>query len=80
MAGRYNYAVSNQLILEWTNRNLPVGRRLKPISLVAEQPAACLIRNTPELPTGKILRTLVQMRLSGEIQQIIDHYTAPTPP
>ncbi|KTC58727.1 hypothetical protein ALP83_04717 [Pseudomonas syringae pv. actinidiae] len=80
MAGRYNYAVTNQLILEWTNRNLPVGRRLKPISLVAEQPAACLIRNTPELPTGKILRTLVQMRLSGEIQQIIDHYTAPTPP
>ena len=78
MAGRYNYAVTNQLILEWTNRNLPVGKRLKAISLVAEQPAACLIRNNPDLPGGRILRTLVQMRLSGEIQKIIDHYTTAT--
>ncbi|RMM55084.1 Extracellular solute-binding protein [Pseudomonas syringae pv. atrofaciens] len=80
MAGRYNYAVTNQLILEWTNRNLPAGKKLMPISMVAEQPAACVIRNNPDLPVGRILRTLVQMRLSGEIQQIIDHYTTPTTP
>ncbi|KPW23413.1 substrate-binding periplasmic protein [Pseudomonas cannabina] len=76
MAGRYNYAVTNQLILDWVNRSLPVDKRLKPISLVSEQPAACMIRNNADLPTGAVLRTLVQMQLSGELQQIIDHYTA----
>ncbi len=64
-AGRYNYAVSSQLVLDWVNRDLPASQRLKVISLVSEQPAGC------------ILRTLVRMRVSGEIQQIIDRYTAP---
>ncbi|OUM08298.1 amino acid ABC transporter substrate-binding protein [Pseudomonas syringae] len=80
IAGRYNYAVTNQLILEWTNRSLPAAKKLKPIALVAEQPAACLIRNNPELPVNKVLRTLVKMRMSGEITQIIDRYTVPTTP
>ncbi|MCF5459101.1 amino acid ABC transporter substrate-binding protein, partial [Pseudomonas syringae] len=38
------------------------------------------IRNNPVLPVGRMLRALLQMRLSGEIQQIIDHYTTPTTP
>ncbi|MCR8720386.1 ABC transporter substrate-binding protein [Pseudomonas syringae] len=80
MAGRYNYAVTNQLILDWTNRSLPAGKKLKPIALVAEQPAACLIRNNPDLPVNRILRTLLRMRMSGEIQRIIDRYTAPLAP
>lgn len=76
-AGRYNYAVSSQLVLDWLNRELPADKQLKAISLVSEQPAGCIIRNDPGLPTQKILRTLVRMRVSGEIQQIIDRYTAP---
>lgn len=77
VAGRYNYAVSSQLVLDWLNRELPARQRLKAISLIGEQPAGCIIRNDPGLPTQKILRTLVRMRVSGEIQQIIDRYTAP---
>ncbi|MGN2429778.1 substrate-binding periplasmic protein [Pseudomonas syringae] len=76
MAGRYNYAVTSELILDWVNKSLPTGKRLKPISLVSEQPAACMIRNEANLPVGRILRTLVQMQQSGELQQIINHYTA----
>jgi len=77
VAGRYNYAVSSELALDWVNRDLPAVQRMKVISLVSEQPAGCIIRNDPGLPTQKILRTLVRMRVSGEIQQIIDRYTAP---
>lgn len=76
-AGRYHYAISSQLVLEWFNRELPVNGQLRAISAVSEQPAGCIVRNDPALPTQQILRTLVRMRVSGEIQQIIDHYTAP---
>jgi ABC-type amino acid transport substrate-binding protein len=76
-AGRYHYAVSSQLVLDWVNRDLPATQRLRPISLIGEQAAGCIVRNDPGLPTQKILRTLVRMRISGEIQQIIDRYTAP---
>ncbi|WP_229636117.1 substrate-binding periplasmic protein [Pseudomonas syringae] len=77
VAGRYNYAVSSELALDWVNRDLPAGQRMKVISMVSDQPAGCIIRNDPGLPTQKILRTLVRMRVSGEIQQIVDQYTAP---
>ncbi len=76
-AGRYHYAVSNQLALDWFNRQLPSNRQLKAISLINEQPAGCIVRNDPALPTQQILRTLVRMKVSGEIQQIIDRYSAP---
>lgn len=77
VAGRYHYAVASQLVLDWLNRDLPANKQLKPVSLISEQPAGCIIRNDPGLPTQKILRTLVRMRVSGEIQQIVDRYTAP---
>ncbi|MGV6393964.1 substrate-binding periplasmic protein [Pseudomonas caspiana] len=77
VAGRYNYAVSSELALDWVNRDLPANQRMKVIAMVSDQPAGCIIRNDPGLPTQKILRTLVRMRVSGEIQQIVDQYTAP---
>ena len=77
VAGRYHYAVASQLVLDWLNRDLPADEQLKSVALIADQPAGCIIRNDPGLPTQKILRTLVRMRVSGEIQQIVDRYTAP---
>lgn len=76
VAGRYNYAVGNQLAMDWVNRDLPARRRLKVVSVISEQPAACMVRNDPALPAQKILRTLLRMKMSGEIQQIVDRYTA----
>ncbi|WP_095100715.1 ABC transporter substrate-binding protein [Pseudomonas sp. Irchel 3A5] len=77
VAGRYHYAVASQLVLDWLNRDLPPDEQLKSVALIADQPAGCIIRNDPSLPTQNILRTLVRMRVSGEIQQIVDRYTAP---
>ncbi|MCD5992907.1 ABC transporter substrate-binding protein [Pseudomonas sp. CDFA 602] len=80
VAGRYNYAITTELILDWTNSRLAPDKRLKPIALVGDQPAACMVRNNPDLPIAKILRTLLRMRMTGEIQKIIEHYTTPRTP
>ncbi|RMQ41600.1 hypothetical protein ALQ04_00533 [Pseudomonas cichorii] len=80
IAGRYNYAIASQMILDWVNRDLPPSKRLKVISLISEQAAGCIVRNDPDIPVQQILRTLVRMKVSGEIQQIIDRYTAPPAP
>ncbi|WP_459748094.1 substrate-binding periplasmic protein [Pseudomonas sp. 3A(2025)] len=76
VAARYNYAVGSQLALDWVNRDLSTKRRLKVVSVISEQPAACMVRNDSALPAQKILRTLLRMKMSGEIQQIVDRYTA----
>jgi polar amino acid transport system substrate-binding protein len=76
IAGRYNYAVGSERVLSWINRGLPGSRRLKPIAVISEQAAGCILRNDPALPVQRILRTLVRMRVSGEIDRIIERYSA----
>lgn len=76
LAGRYNYAITSQLILDWINRDLPDNKRLKVVSIISEQPAGCIVRNDPDIPAQEILRTLVRMEASGEIQKIVERYTA----
>ena len=77
IAGRYNYAAASERVLSWINRELPADQRLKPIALISEQAAGCIVRNDPALPVQQILRTLVRMRVSGEIDRIIERYSAP---
>ncbi|WNW10976.1 transporter substrate-binding domain-containing protein [Pseudomonas sp. DTU_2021_1001937_2_SI_NGA_ILE_001] len=74
VAGRYNYAISNQLAMDWINRELPPEQRLKVVATVSEQDAACLVRKDPALPVQQILDTLQAMRKSGEIQRIVERY------
>lgn len=77
IAGRYNYAAVSERVLSWINRGLPSNQRLKPIALISEQAAGCIVRNDPALPAQAILRTLVRMRVSGEIDRIVERYSAP---
>ena len=35
----------------------------------------CYVRNDPKLPVQRILRTLLKMKMSGEIDAIIQLYT-----
>ncbi len=35
---------------------------------------SCLVRNDPALPTQRILRTLLQMKESGEIEGVLARY------
>lgn len=75
-AGRYNYAVGHELAMNWINRELPPAERLKAVSVISEQPAACVVRNDPALPVRQILDTLQKMAESGEIQKIVERYTS----
>ncbi|MCO6059626.1 transporter substrate-binding domain-containing protein [Pseudomonas sp. MOB-449] len=74
LAGRYQYAVSSELALGWFNRDLPDTDRLVNVSILEEEPVSCLVRNDPALPVQRILRTLLQMKESGEIEEILARY------
>ena len=74
-AGRYRHAVSNQLSLQWFNRQLPTAQRLHGLAVLQEQALGCMVRNDPALPTQALLRALVRLKQSGEVERIIERYT-----
>ena len=75
VAGRFKYAVANEWIVDRFNQNLPMDQRLHKVSIIEEQSLGCVVRNDPDLPVQQILRTLLQMKMSGEIDDIIKLYT-----
>lgn len=75
VAGRYQFAVSNEWILDRFNQRMPVGQRLHKVAVIDEQSLGCAVRNDPDVPVQKILRTLLRMKMSGEIDEIIKLYT-----
>ncbi|MDH4554932.1 amino acid ABC transporter substrate-binding protein [Pseudomonas sp. BN417] len=74
LAGRYQYALSNELALAWFNRDLPDSDQLIGVATLDEEPVSCLVRNDPDLPAQRILHTLLQMKESGEIDEILARY------
>jgi polar amino acid transport system substrate-binding protein len=80
VAGRFKYAISNEWILDRFNQRLPVGQRLHSVAVIEEQSLGCYVRNDPQVPTQRILRTLLRMKMSGEIDQIIKLYTGGSTP
>ena len=75
LAGRYRYAVSNQWTLDWFNQRLPFEQQLHDVAVLQEQHVGCYVRNDPNVPVQRILRTLLRMKMSGEIDEIIRLYT-----
>ncbi|WP_085707195.1 ABC transporter substrate-binding protein [Pseudomonas sp. B35(2017)] len=75
IAGRYRYAVSNQWTLDWFNQRLLPGQQLQGVAVLQEQHVGCYVRNDPQVPAQRILRTLLRMKMSGEIDDIIRLYT-----
>ncbi|PYC12923.1 amino acid ABC transporter substrate-binding protein, partial [Pseudomonas mosselii] len=74
-AGRFRHAISNQLSLQWYNRSLPPGQRLQTLAVLEEQALGCMVRNDPQLPTQGVLKALVRIKQSGEMQRIVERYT-----
>jgi len=74
--GRYRHAVSNELSLQWFNQRLPAEQRLQVLAVLEEQALGCMVRNDPALPTQGVLRALVRMKESGEIERITRRYGA----
>jgi len=82
LAGRNEYGVSNQWTLDWFNQRLLPERQLRAVAVLQELHVGCYVRNDPDLPVQRILRTLLRMKMSGEIDDIIRLYTgtqAPSP-
>ena len=75
LAGRYRYAVSNQWTLDWINQRLLPEQQLRGVAVLQEQHIGCYVRNDPKVPVQRILRTLLRMKMSGEIDDIIRLYT-----
>ncbi|MHC8291639.1 substrate-binding periplasmic protein [Pseudomonas sp. XS1P51] len=79
LAGRYHYAVSNQWTLDWFNQRLLPERQLQGVAVLLEQNVGCYVRNDPKVPVQRILRTLLRMKMSGEIDDIIRLYVGGEP-
>lgn len=75
LAGRYRYAVSNQWTLDWFNQRLQPAQQLQAVAVLQEQKIGCYVRNDPNVPVQRIMRTLLRMKMSGEIDDIIRLYT-----
>jgi len=73
-AKRYDYAISNELTLQWFNRQQPAGHKLQPLQEVAADLVACIVRDEPDVPTMALLRALVQMKQAGEFKTILSRY------
>ncbi|KIY38023.1 amino acid ABC transporter substrate-binding protein [Pseudomonas sp. 10-1B] len=73
-AGRYRHAVSNQLSLQWFNQGLPAQQQLQALAVLEEQDLGCMVRNDPAIPTQGLLRALVRMKQSGELERILQRY------
>ncbi|SFW58527.1 MULTISPECIES: substrate-binding periplasmic protein [Pseudomonas] len=75
LAGRYRYGISSQWALDWFNQRHTVDRQLHEVAVLQEQLLSCYVRNDPNIPAQRILRTLLNMKTSGEIDAIIQLYT-----
>jgi polar amino acid transport system substrate-binding protein len=73
-AGRYSYAVSNELSLHWRNKNQPADKQLHPVSELAANPVSCIVRDQPDVPNMALLRAMVQMKQAGEFEEILARY------
>ncbi|MFK3970579.1 substrate-binding periplasmic protein [Pseudomonas sp. NPDC087358] len=71
---RYRYAVGNQWSLDWFNRNLPQDQQLRGVAVIDEQPVGCIVRNDTAIPAQRLMRILLRMRMSGEIDRIMSRY------
>jgi polar amino acid transport system substrate-binding protein len=79
LAGRNRYAVSNQWSLDWFNQRLLPAQQLRSVAVLQEQDVGCYVRNDPQVPVQRILRTLAQMKTSGEIDAIVRLYIGGEP-
>lgn len=73
-AHRYRYAVDTQWSLDWYNRDRKADLKLRPVWFIDEQPVGCVVRNDPSVPAQRIMRTLLRMKMSGEIERIVERY------
>lgn len=73
-AGRYDYAVTNELALLWFNRGRSEPERLHEVHELTHVEVACLVRDAPDVPTQALLNAMRQMQERGEFAAILQRY------
>lgn len=73
-AGRYDYAVSNELALLWFNRGRDDAEQLHEVHELTRDEVACLVRDAPDMPTQALLDAMRQMQENGEFTAILQRY------
>lgn len=73
-AGRYRFAVSNELSLRWFNRDLPPEKRLVALRELSAEPVACIVRDAPDVPAAQVIEAMQQMQRDGEFEAILEGY------
>ena len=73
-AGRYDYAVTNELALLWFNRDRQEADKLHEVHELTHVEVACLVRDAPEVPTQALLEAMRQMQDEGEFTAILQRY------
>lgn len=73
-AGRYDYAISNELALLWFNRGRDDADKLHEVHELARDEVACLVRDAADMPTQALLEAMRQMQDSGEFAAILQRY------
>lgn len=74
LAGRYRYSVTNDWALDWFNHTHAPGEQLTAVALLEVQPVGCIARNDPNVPAQRIMRVLLRMKMSGEVERIVSKY------
>jgi polar amino acid transport system substrate-binding protein len=74
LAGRYRYAASNDLTVNWLNHQLPADQQMREVATIQDMNLGCYVRNDPDVPVQRILRTLLRMKMSGEVDQLVRQY------
>lgn len=75
LAHRYRYAAANEMTVNWLNRQLPPDQQLRQVAEIQDLQLGCYVRDDPTLPVQRMLRTLLRMKMSGEIDELVQHYT-----
>lgn len=73
-AGRYDYAISNELALLWFNRGRSEADKLHEVHELTRDEVACLVRDAPDLPTQAVLEAMRRMQENGEFTAILQRY------
>jgi len=74
LAHRYRYAASNALSVNWLNHQLPADKQLHEVAEIQNLQLGCYVRDDPALPVQRVLRTLLRMKISGEIDDLVRRY------
>jgi polar amino acid transport system substrate-binding protein len=73
-AGRFRYAVTSEQELRWFNQTQPADRQLKVAAELSSEPLACIVRDEPDVPAMALLRAMVRMKQSGDLDRILARY------